>query len=239
MVSRVISGVSFIPDEYFEKLAGHLNKDHKKLFSVVKDEQKAKELKEKLISQGYSAAIKPDGNVFHVLYSSKTSKIKVTAYSMSCFTPIGDNLYKSIQKVAGVYDYDFDDGAIWRVEQFEDGEYLVKEINSDDENDIIRSKTASSVNVPAINDDIFIQIMKMFYGQYTDEIIKDIIDNDILKKEFQKVVCKKLDNEIAVLSKKYHKTLTANQISKLRTRLLSTIRPISKISLEKAITANF
>ena len=164
MISRIADQYDFISDECYEKLAKTLeNKDNKKLFSVVGSEDEAKSIKEKLEKNGYNTSIEKSNSVFKVLYSSEQPKIKATKEALACFENVGKDQFRALQKIAGVYDYDFDDGAIWKIQKFADGEYLVKEINNEkDENDVVR-KTASSTKT-AMDKDTFIRIMNMYYG---------------------------------------------------------------------------
>ena len=234
MINRIADKFASISDECFEHLAEVLeNKDNKKLFSIVNSEVKANDIKKQLIANGYNVSINKDKNMFKIFYSSSQPKIKVTASTMSCFNNIGGNLYKAFQKVAGVYDYDFDDGSIWRIEKFDDGEYLVKEINSDDENDVIRKKTASKNK--SMNDDIFKKIMKMFYGEHTDEIVEDAIKNKSLKNEFEHILNKKIDKEIASSLKKHNFIVSEKHINDLRTKALNEKSIMSKIDLDRFV----
>lgn len=234
MINRIADKFSSISDECFEQLAKVLeNKDNKKLFSVVNSAEKANEIKKQLIANGYNVSIEKELNHFKVMYSSEAPKIKVTASTMSCFTPVGDNLYKSFQKVAGVYDYDFDDGSIWRIEKFDDGEYLVKEINSDDENDVVRTKTASLEQT--FDDKVFKRIMKMFYGDQTDEIIEDALKHKNLKHEFEKILNDKLDDAIQSSLVKNKFIVSEAHVRNLHTEALKNESIVSKIDLNKFV----
>jgi len=230
LVNRISDNYDSISDECFQHLAKTLeNKDNKKLFSVVNSEAKAKEIKERLAKNGYNTSVSKNGNMFAVFYSSQQPKIKVTASVMENFSSIGGDLYKALTKVAGVYDYDFDDGSIWRIEKFDDGEYLVKEILSDDENDVVRIKKTASKE--SMNDDLFKRIMKMFYGEHTDKIISDALNNKSLKNEFENVLNNKIDKEIesALAANKF--IVSEKHINNLKAKLFKESNIVSKIDL--------
>ena len=208
-----------------------LKKDNKKLFSVVGSDAKANELKQKLASNGYAVSVEQNGNLFNVFYSSQTPKIKVTAGVMNCFSQIGENAYKALQKLAGIYDYDFDDGSVWRIEKFEDGEYLVKEINGDNENDVVRVKTASS-DSKGLDEETFRKIMTMFYGNNLTEVIDDAIENESLRREFESVLSKKLDNAITSCLKKHKFIVSEKLVNDLHTSALNNKTVRSRMDLE-------
>ena len=57
--------------------------------------------------------------------------------------------------------HDFDDGSIWTLKTYEDGQqYLVKEVQDDNENEVIRKKVAKKNNI--INKDEFDESLSKF-----------------------------------------------------------------------------
>lgn len=235
MISRIADQYNFISDECYEKLAKTLeNKDNKKLFSVVSSEDEAKEIRNKLAKNGYSVSIEKYNDMFKVLYSSEQPKIKATRETLACFENVGNNQFKALQKIAGVYDYAFDDGSIWKIQKIDGIEYLVKEINDEnDENDVIR-KTASSTKT-AMDKDTFTRIMNMYYGKYTKKIIAEISNNEILKKDFENIIENNLKLEIANTLKK-NKLIASNKlINELHNKLLNNKEMNSHEAFEKFI----
>lgn len=235
MISRIADQYDFISDECYEKLAKTLeNKDNKKLFSVVSSEDEAKNIKNKLAKNGYNVSIEKHNDIFKILYSSEQPKIKATKEALACFENVGNDKFKALQKIAGVYDYAFDDGSIWKIQKIDGIEYLVKEINDEnDENDVVR-KTASSTKT-AMDKDTFTRIMNMYYGQYTKKIIAEIANNEILKKDFENVIENNLKSEIANTLKK-HKLIASNElINDLHSKLLNNDKMNSQEAFENFI----
>ena len=112
---------------------------------------------------------------------------------------LGNNKYQAYNKtsIAGVYDYGFDEGSIWTLKTYEDGQqYLVKEINGDDENDVVRTKKASS------NEQ------------------KDTVSNTINNSGKYKVLLEKLDKKIIATLKEGKCVVTDNLVSEIREKLI-------------------
>ena len=185
MINRISDGIS-LPDEAFELLAKKLSRDNgMKFHSVTALKEEAKQICSELKSNGLISKIEECNNLYKVYYSD--SKLKFASNS-NYFTFIGNNSYKPNEKIAGVYDYDFDDGAIWEVKHFDDGDYLVKTIQSDDENDVIRIKTANIVSILKKNNFIVSEPLLNEIKQVVAS--KNITDEKDLEEEIKKYCSK-------------------------------------------------
>jgi len=151
-VKNVIKRVSdeIFDNDTFTRIAESMHKQSKKLFSVVNSEAEAKQVQHDLNVNGYQANYEKAGKYYNVYYSPTTPKFKVDENVLKSFQNVGDNKYRAYKKstVAGLYDYDFDDGSIWTLKTYEDGQqYLVKEVEDDNEDKVIRKKVASRNNI--------------------------------------------------------------------------------------------
>jgi hypothetical protein len=139
------------------------------------------------------------GEYFNVYYSPEVPKFKADEKILKDFKNLGNNKYQAYNKtsIAGVYDYGFDEGSIWTLKTYEDGQqYLVKEINGDDENDVVRTKKASS------NEQ------------------KDTVSNTINNSGKYKVLLEKLDKKIIATLKEGKCVVTDNLVSEIREKLI-------------------
>jgi hypothetical protein len=164
MINRICDGVS-LPEESFEQLAKTLSKlNGMKFHTLTASKQEADEIASELKNQKKIVKVNKYNNIYNIYYCDEKLKL---ASNQNYFTPIGNNFFKANEKIAGVYDYDFDDGAIWEVKHFDDGDYLVKTIQSDDENDVVRLKTAN------LNNDI-ISILKKNKLIVSEQLLTEI-----------------------------------------------------------------
>ena len=156
-------------DEVFVKLAQSMKQSERKLFSVASSETEAKKIQCELQMHGHNVEVEQDGEHYNVYYSVSKSQKK-------------DSIeYTALQKTAGVYDYAFDDGSIWTLKTIDGEQYLVKNVDEHDEDEVIRVKTASE-NHKIIKDIIDESIMNILMknklvvsARLIDNIKKDII----------------------------------------------------------------
>jgi hypothetical protein len=156
-------------------------------------------IKKYVDKKGYQASYEKKGEYFNVYYSPETPKFKVDEAVMKKFKGLGDNKYQAYDKtsIAGFYDYGFDDGSIWTLKTYEDGQqYLVKEINGDDENDVVRFKKASS------NEQ------------------KNTVSNTINNGNKYNDLLKKLDDKIVATLKENKCVVTEGLVSEIREKLI-------------------
>lgn len=169
-------------DEYLTALTRTAS-NNGKLFKATYDEATANRSRDDLLARGYAAHVDHSGNVYRVYYSTLDPKLKCTESTMSNFEQVDDVHYRMFEKTAGVYDYPYDDGSIWRVVKYEDGEYLVKEVADDDEDDVVRQKQASTTEVNDIR-----QAVTARFGSVSTELLDIINSNGVLRNEFSKIL---------------------------------------------------
>lgn len=161
-------------DDVFVKLAESMKQNEKKLFSVASSESEADKIQKELQMSGHTIEVEQDGERYNIYYYTSEKKAS-------------DNIeYTAMQKTAGVYDYDFDDGSIWTLKTIDGEQYLVKNVDEDNEDEVIRVKTASKnhkITVDAVDESI-IKILKknklVVSSKLVDNIKKDIISKVIL-----------------------------------------------------------
>ena len=171
---------SSIADEYLTALTRTAG-NRGKLFRATYDADEAQRCCAELRERGYEASVKTNSNIHSVYYWTAGTKVKVNDNVLNKFEKVEDNLYRSL--TAGVYDYEFDDGAIWRVVKYDDGEYLVKEVADDDEEQVIRQKKASSTTTSDVR-----PAVTAMYGEVPSKLLDVINSNGVLRSEFTKIL---------------------------------------------------
>jgi len=170
-------------EKVFVKIAESMKQKQMKLFSVVNSEKEAMDIQSDLNGNGYQTKLEKKGSLYNIFYQPiNHQQIPVTDDILKDhFKSLGDNRFQ--KTTAGVYDYSFDDGSIWELKTFENGEqYLVKTVNDDNEDEVIRVKRASRDNILTIEDEIEKQISNVLNRnkfivskQLIDNIKKDVI----------------------------------------------------------------
>ena len=206
MISRDNSNV--FSEESFEKLASKINKiNNRKLYKVCSTQEDVIESVKAIKLSGYNYEINNCGNKCNVYSIFPDDAIDLNEANKSGqFEKLAWGRY-TFQKASAICDfqkYNFDDGTIWKVITGSDGkQYLAKEVEDDDEEKVIRTKTASlnkraSINVDNNNasnicdmlfdtkDNFFKEIMNSdssqveiaFLKNYLDKYIDDSLKNN-------------------------------------------------------------
>lgn len=190
-----LSGDSLLDDANFERLATALV--HRgKLYTVVGSEEEAKAVSKKLRTNGYIPTIKKIANVYNVYYEADVPTVEKTEDNIKHLQKIAHNVYRSF--TAGVYDYDFDDGSIWKVQTVNGKQCLVKVVDDIDENKVIRQASASRPNM--VTSDNFVNVFLMFYGP-NKMLLNDIEHDANLKTAMIRTLHNKLDNKVSQILK--------------------------------------
>lgn len=169
MINRV-SDINIISNDSFEKLAKIIKeKGSKKLYRICSNNEDAAIAIKELKVQGYNSKVEKLGNNINVYKvipemielnaAEQTNNFKKLAWGRYCF--------QRNSSINGFEEYNFDDGSIWRVVVGEDGkEYLVKDVDDNDEDKVLRTKTASLTKKAAAytNDSTISNIIKIVYG---------------------------------------------------------------------------
>ena len=199
---RRVSDNDVLPDEQFEKIAETVSKkENTQLFDIV-DKDKAELVKKQLRIQGYDVKLEPVGEKVKV-YAIIPDKVKfIDAMQSGSFKKLAWGRYCFQRESAiGMFKYDFDDGSIWKtVADPQTGEeYLIKEVNDQNEEDIVRNKVAANNQYQFVNDDNVNTIISMLYNETNSSIVKDIIADQNIKSSFY-----------SMLNGKFEKTIEAN-----------------------------
>lgn len=187
-------------NDTLEKIAEVIDKkENKFMYDIVDSEQKAILSKKQLQIKGYEANIESYGDKFKIT-ASITDKINLKdAEDSGAFKKLAWGRYCFERESSiGMFKYNFDDGSIWRVMTGENGEeYLVKEIDEENEDDVIRVKTANNKG-SIVNDDNVKIILAILYDineSENNELISDILDSNI-KNDFYKVINAKFSDKV-------------------------------------------
>ena len=199
MISRDNSNV--FSEESFEKLASKINKiNNRKLYKVCSTQEDVIESVKAIKLSGYNYEINNCGNKCSVYSIFPDDAIDLSEANKSGqFEKLAWGRY-TFQKASAICDfqkYNFDDGTIWKVITGSDGkQYLAKEVEDDDEEKVIRNKTASlnkraSINVDNNNasnicdmlfdtkDNFFKEIMNSDSSQVVIAFLKNYLDKYI------------------------------------------------------------
>lgn len=199
---RRVSDKDVLPKEQFEKIAETVaKKESTQLFDIV-DKDKAELVKKQLRIQGYDVKLEPAGDKVKV-YAIMPDKVKfIDAVQSGSFKKLAWGRYCFQRESAlGMFKYDFDDGSIWKVvaDPQTGEEYLIKEVNDQNEEDIVRNKVAADTKYQFVNDDNVNVIISMLYDDINSSIVKDIIADKNIKSSFY-----------SMLNSKFEKTIEAN-----------------------------
>jgi hypothetical protein len=201
---RRVSDFSNLSNDSFEKIAEVIkNKENKKLYKICNDEKEVTIAIKEIKLNGYNAEIEKLGERYNV-YSILPECINLhEAEESGNFKKLAWGRY-SFQKVNSIGDfghYSFDDGSIWKTITGEDGkEYLVKEVEDEDPNEIIRQasmkKKANNVLVDDSNYNTIMQILYHNSSTPTSQFMEDLFASDIVKVKLFEMLSEKVNNII-------------------------------------------
>ena len=179
MVTRLSADAAFLDDQGFEQLANALRQQREKLYTVTAFKAEAERTVRALEQRGYDARAVHTNGVYRVVYVNSSPRVRVADAQRHGLVRCNDGLYRAFTREAGLYDYDFDDGAVWKVEKFDDGEYLVKVVDDDDEERVVRQASAETLNfVTPMN---YANTMRMFYGEVSQQMLNDVEHDSALR----------------------------------------------------------
>lgn len=173
---------SIFSDSVLNNIANTVKKqDSRKLYRVCSTQEDALIAIKELKLSGYNYDIVEQNNKC-LLYSIQPESIDLReANESGQFKKLAWGRY-SFQKVSEIGDfqkYNFDDGSIWKVITGQDGkQYLVKEVDDEDEDKVIRVKLAklqkrAELNINNDNVNSIVNILFSDKNLFFDEIIKD------------------------------------------------------------------
>lgn len=205
MIRRTTDDAVFNESE-LKNLANIINKQNsKKLYKVCMTQEDALIAIKELKLNGYNYDIVDKGDRCF-LYSVQPESIDLREASASGqFKKLSWGRY-SFQKVNAIGDfqkYNFDDGSIWKVITGQDGkQYLVKEVDDEDEDRVIRTKLGNlqkkaELSVDQSNINTIIPILFGNNNTFLIELLKSNIGNqivDFVKQSFNMIVEEKLKN---------------------------------------------
>mgnify|MGYP001026582251 CR=1 FL=1 len=207
MITRVGDN-NLLNDKQYELISNAIeNHNKKKVVDIVDDESIALLLKKQLKVQGYKCQINKIGNKYKVIAilpemikfddALKTQGFKKLAWGKYFFQR---------ESALGLFKGDFDDGSVWKVITSENGEeYLVKEVCDDDEEKVIRTKTAKTNNTNIVDDENVKTVISILYDidKCNNAFVDDLLGSNI-KSEIHSFLNKKLTNLISNSLQKNH-----------------------------------
>jgi hypothetical protein len=164
MITRLSADTTCLDDKGFENLAAALAR-RTRLYTTTTSPEAAQSACADLRARGYTAFAErtADGELYRVRYSATPKQVRVADAGLFGLQQCNDGLYRAFEREAGVYDYDFDDGAVWRVEAGEDGEeYLVKTVEDDDDDRVVRC--ASAHGEALVTGENYVDALQLIYG---------------------------------------------------------------------------
>jgi hypothetical protein len=211
MITRVSDYNDFSNDQ-MEKLAKIVEKrENKSLIEIVDNENQVNVIKKELKIQGYETKVEPLGDKWKV-FAITPDKVKYEeAVASGMFKKLAWGRY-SFQKESafGAFNYEFDDGSIWRTMTAEDGkEYLVKEVDDENEDDVVRVKLASNQKESLANDNNVKTIISILYDIKDNQLIEDLLKSNI-KDQLYSILNNKLATRIDDVISNNHFIQSAN-----------------------------
>lgn len=241
---------SVLPDSELKKIASVVEKsESKKLFDIFDNETDAEIAATELKIKGFQAKVEKTSGKYKVTTikpetiplseAEKSGQFKKLAWGRYCF-----------QRHSGVgdfFNYNFDDGSIWRLATDENGNpILVKEIDDENEEVVIRTKdnrnqqlklAAKKKDIQYTSDITVKTIAKILYDTtLTDDFINDATPE--VKQALYKMFNEKLDKIITSKLQEHNITDEKDiyEIKKLTTTAL-TMEINSRYNLSKFINS--
>ena len=194
----------FVDDSFFTKLAKVVQeREEKKTVEITKDAKRAQIVSKQLAVLGYHTEIHENDGTYRVIAYPRKRLDYYEAMQSGQFKKIAWNMYsfnRQANESLGFTKYDFDDGTIWKVVKGSDGkDYLVKEVDDEDETKVIRKKTEQTMpKVANLEKDVTKEnvkdIIHLLYDNVNDDFIEDILNSSA--NELLKMVEEKLKNTI-------------------------------------------
>lgn len=238
---RRVSDNQTLPNEQLEKIAEVIaKKENIQLFDVV-DKEKVDIVKKELRIQGYDVKLESLGDKVKV-YAIIPDKVKFQeAVNSGAFKKLAWGRYCFQRESAlGMFKYDFDEGSIWKViaDPQTGEEYLIKEVNDENEDDIVRIKTASDTKQQFVNDETVHTIISMLYNDVSNDLLKDIKTSN-LKSDFYNMLNVKFEETIEKIVLNNHFINSPNHTAELKAVIKTAIdnkQLKSYVNLDKLIS---
>mgnify|MGYP000951603106 CR=1 FL=1 len=241
MIRRVSDNQTF-PNEQLEKLAEAVSKkENTHLFDVV-DKDKVDIITKQLKIKGFDVKLELIGDKVKI-YAIVPDKVKFQeAIDSGSFKKLAWGRYCFQRESAlGMFKYDFDEGSIWKViaDPQTGEEYLVKEVSDENEDDIVRIKTASDTKQQFVNDETVHTIMSMLYDDVSNDLLKDIKASTDIKSGFYNMLNTKFEETIERIVVENHFINSPNHTAELKGVIKTAIdnkQLKSRINLDKLIS---
>lgn len=242
---------SVFPDKELDKIASAIKQaESKKLFDSFKNKDDAEIAVAELKVKGFNARIEKTANKYKVTQINEDSVNLNDALTSNQFKKLAWGRY-CFQRESGVgelFEYNFNDGSIWKLATDEEGnQVLIKEVEDEDEDIVVRNVqdnrqqtiTASSKNkdIKYASDISVKNIAKILYDtEFTDSFLHEATPE--VKNSLYKMFNSKIDDLIVSKLKEQNidDDKEINEIKKLTATAL-TMDVNSKYTLSKFINS--
>ena len=172
-------GYDFLSNESLEKISKAVNKkNNTTLFDTVDTEKEVQLAIKELKMQGFGVKVTTVNGKYKIYAIMPEMLSYAEAMESNQFKKLAWGRYSFQKSVeAKFFNYDFDDGTIWRVIKGEDGkEYLIKE-TSEDTDEIVRGVTANNTN-GFINENNVKTAAKILYDNVNESLLNDLLESN-------------------------------------------------------------
>lgn len=201
---RRVSDFSNLSNDDFEKLAETIkNKENKKLYKSCSDEKEVKIAMKEVKLHGYNVEVDKIGESYNVYNILPEIVDLTTAQDSGNFKKLawGRYSFQKVNSIGGFEHYNYDDGSIWKTITKEDGkEYLVKEVEDEDDDKIIRNaslKKKASISVTDANFEVAMQILYHNSSTPNTQFINDLLTNQSVKTELYSMLEKRIHDIVS------------------------------------------
>lgn len=206
---RRVGDYSTLPNDSLSKIAKVIEKNNnKKLYKTCNSENELSVATKEIKLQGYKAKVEKLGDKYNV-YSVLPETVDLkNAEQSGQFKKLawGRYSFQKVNSINGFEKLNYDDGSIWKVITDKDGkEYLVKEVDDEDEDIVIRTKTANLEkqsdtisNNNFVDDENFRSVMQILYNN--SSMLNNDFMNELLNiSEVKQAIYNLLENKMNIL----------------------------------------
>lgn len=204
---RRVGDCSNLPNDSLEIIAKVIKeKDDKKLYRTCNSNEELSIAIKEIKLKGYNSKIEKFGDKYNV-YSILPETVNLNeAEKSGQFKKLawGRYSFQKANSINGFQPLNYDDGSIWKVITNEDGkQYLVKEVDDDDEDKIVRNTTATlkkkADSENYVDDQNFSTVMQILYHNSStpnSNFMDELLEVPSVRQTIYNLLAKKLDTLI-------------------------------------------
>lgn len=187
--------------------------DNRQLYKVCNSKEELEIAKKELKMQGYNYETTPINNEKTSIYSVMPDKIDLReAENCGQFKKLawGRYCFQKVNSINGFESYNYDDGSIWKTITDENGkQYLVKEVDDDNDDKIVRNKIATldkrANMMDFVNEQNINNVISILYSNDNIanlDFFKDLLNSNIkmevfkfIESKLEKIMMEKLQQQ--------------------------------------------